>query len=240
MNPKLAAEYRKQRAKDPHIKAAHAFRIAQVLTVEPTYRIGETYLIDGFEVEIETEYDDNPDLVTEEYGRFSNHWKPGAIDRWARDYGMRESTWTGMARRIRKIPGYRIEPWRFQDPAYCLSGNYHRMRYLIPEGNYQEQFDYLIAAKYGKTEADLLARASIKKDIERLEDACSDYPSWNAVGIVVKAKREGLVLGTASMWGFESDDTYLDQAITDYGLVEQAVDEAKGMVERLCLAGVSA
>jgi hypothetical protein len=130
--------------------------------------------------------------------------------------------------------GASIPPSFFQDPLAFIRRPDGK-RYLVPQYSYEQHRKDLIGMKFGKSEADRLAREYVKKDLDRLEDACSDYPSFTMVGIMVEVKREGLVLGRASVWGFESDDDTMDSAIEDHGLIDEALEEAKATVERLCV-----
>ena len=59
---------------------------------------------------------------------------------------------------------------------------------------------------------------------------CRDDWSW--IGVVVTASREGVELGSASLWGIESDaGAYLVD--TANNLIAEALADAKARVERI-------
>lgn len=77
------------------------------------------------------------------------------------------------------------------------------------------------------------AAAAALADFQRLAGWCSD--EWNYVGVVVTASRAGIELGSASLWGIESDaGDYLVEAAND--LVSDAVADAQATLSRLLKA----
>jgi hypothetical protein len=67
-------------------------------------------------------------------------------------------------------------------------------------------------------------------DYDRLRKWCSDQ--WHYCGIVVTAYREGIALGSASLWGIESDaGDYLLEVANE--LLPEALEEARERVARL-------
>jgi hypothetical protein len=78
-------------------------------------------------------------------------------------------------------------------------------------------------------EAWLRAQNSLRWDYTRLEQYGN---SWSSVGVEVKAYKHGIELGSASLWGIESDaDAYLVE--TAHDLAEEAIREANGALEEL-------
>lgn len=70
------------------------------------------------------------------------------------------------------------------------------------------------------------------QDYKRMEGL--DAGDWCYMGVIVKASRNGIDLGEASLWGIESDSgaAYLDEVIKD--LSGEAVAEAKKNLKELC------
>lgn len=89
------------------------------------------------------------------------------------------------------------------------------------------------APPYGDGTPGERAHRAALADFNRLRDWCND--EWCYVGVVVTAYREGIELGRASLWGIESDaGDYLTEVANE--LLDEAVDEAKETLGRLCAA----
>ena len=75
------------------------------------------------------------------------------------------------------------------------------------------------------------AAKAAKADFERLKAWCND--DWHYVGVIVEAYREGIKLGSASLWGIESDsDDYLEEVAEE--LADEAIEEAKAKLASIC------
>ena len=66
--------------------------------------------------------------------------------------------------------------------------------------------------------------------------ACRFGTDWWYVGIVVTARRTGIKLGEASLWGIESDseEDYFTETVID--LAGEVIAEAKQALRRLCVS----
>lgn len=76
-----------------------------------------------------------------------------------------------------------------------------------------------------------LAAAAVEADFKRLEAWAAQ--DWYYIGIIVETYKEGVELGSASLWGIESDDTAHHLEVID-DLIEEAGDLAKQTLARLC------
>lgn len=75
------------------------------------------------------------------------------------------------------------------------------------------------------------AAAAARSDFDRLRGWCND--SWHYVGVVVTCSRNGVELGSASLWGIESDARdYLQEVAHD--LRDEALEEARATLANLC------
>lgn len=74
------------------------------------------------------------------------------------------------------------------------------------------------------------AAKAAEADFKRLQAYCNG--DWHYIGVIVDAYREGIKLGSASLWGIESDaDGYLEEAAEE--LAAEAVEEAKATLAKL-------
>lgn len=83
----------------------------------------------------------------------------------------------------------------------------------------------------GETPKQRAAKAA-RADYERLRRYCAG--DWCYVGVVVTASRDGVELGSASLWGLESDCDEDHLADCACELAEEALDEAKERLASLC------
>jgi hypothetical protein len=69
------------------------------------------------------------------------------------------------------------------------------------------------------------------QDYKRMEELSAG--DWNYIGIIAVASREGIELGHASVWGFESDggQAWLEEEAKNIG--EDALSEAKKNLKKL-------
>lgn len=75
------------------------------------------------------------------------------------------------------------------------------------------------------------AAAAAEADFARLKAWCED--DWYWVAVIVTAYKGGVKLGSASLWGIESDaGDYLREVANE--LADEAVSEAKAKLEELC------
>ncbi|HSH30920.1 MAG TPA: hypothetical protein VK971_13520 [Thiohalobacter sp.] len=70
-----------------------------------------------------------------------------------------------------------------------------------------------------------------KQDYNR---ACDYGHGWWYVGIEVIARRAGIELGNASLWGIESDSGEEYFTETAFELADEAIAEARNAMQRLC------
>lgn len=78
------------------------------------------------------------------------------------------------------------------------------------------------------------AAGAARADFERLRAWCND--EWHWCGVVVTAYRNGIELGSASLWGIESDSgEYLEQVARE--LCEEAMEQAREALASLCDCG---
>jgi hypothetical protein len=90
-----------------------------------------------------------------------------------------------------------------------------------------ENFNRAIADVYAQHRATMTARqyaaAAATADFERLRGWCND--EWSYVGVIVTASRNGIELGSASLWRIESDDgEYLLETANE--LADEAISDA--------------
>jgi hypothetical protein len=136
-------------------------------------------------------------------GEFTDKWEPGAHDRFQ---GQEPHWWSS------------------------LHGEY---RYIVPTMTYEEHRKGLLDLKYGKAEADRLARSYVQRDIRRLEDYGN---GWCMVGVVATVSLNGIELGGASVWGVESDSaTEHFEELADE-MVAEALEDARDNLDGLCRA----
>lgn len=141
-------------------------------------------------------------------------------------------------------------PWEAEDGHGPVTGWERRDKapgeMVLSEGRHglERFYDFQQAVKIAKREGwrvtgdnDLTPKARAANaalaDFYRLRDWCND--EWCYVGVVVTASREGLELGSASLWGIESDaGDYLTEIANE--LIDEAMEEAKATISRLCSA----
>lgn len=222
MDSHLLREYRSIRLKHPHYPAKVCLAIARGLL---KYRyLPDEWEQDGFDIKVSSDYDEDGDLSY--FGKFVDRSRLSykdadkAIDRWARDYGERHDG--------------KIEPYFFEDPSAFISTREYR--YVVPEADYASERRAFLDCKMGKREADERAREVIKWQVKCLETYTS---TWWFINVDVKVSKEGIVLGRASIGGTESGlgdyEDPIRMIAEEHGLVDEALDEAKAMVERLCM-----
>lgn len=87
-------------------------------------------------------------------------------------------------------------------------------KWFVPCNTYASHRKGLIEMKYGKVLADSLAREYVAQDYKRSKDY-GTY--WYMVGIVVTAYVNDIEIGTASLWGIEtdSDESYKTETIEE-------------------------
>jgi len=75
-------------------------------------------------------------------------------------------------------------------------------QYFKPTNSYREHYKGLRKLKYGRAEADRLARSYVQQDMRRMERYGE---SWTMTGVRVRCYAKGIELASASLWGIESD-----------------------------------
>lgn len=101
-------------------------------------------------------------------------------------------------------------------------------RWFTPEITEREHFDGLRSMGYGKVQARDLARSYVQSDMRMAARP-------EAYGLVVKVSKRGIPLGEAAIWGYSVDsdesnarnEAMLVNGFAEYGLVEQAIEEAQ-------------
>lgn len=111
-------------------------------------------------------------------------------------------------------------------------GVWREYRYFVPAISYQEHYKGLRDMKYGRTQADLLAREYTRRDFERME--ALDEGAWCFLVLSATAYRNGIELGSASVCGVESDSDEAHHRETFDDLIAEAVDDAKTALAELC------
>jgi hypothetical protein len=116
--------------------------------------------------------------------------------------------------------------FRYSGPGWVQSEG---TGYFIPDG-IPEQFDYYRRCGQSRSVALDLTRAWVEKQIS----SWFSGPLTNCT-VFVTAEKEGIELGTATMvtdyLGDEPD--YIFSMVEEYGMVEEAIEEAKGAIARL-------
>lgn len=175
---------------------------------EPRLAIGGTVQVDGFKLRAEVEHD------------FAQRqpWKEedghGPVSDW------RKQNYMG---RYDKAPGELVlNADRYSARFYDFAA---ACKLALAEG--WDAKPYNTGQETKRQQAAKAARA----DFERLRGWCND--EWHYVGVVVTASRDGIDLGSASLWGIESDaGDYLDEVATE--LLDEALADARTTLESLC------
>ena len=134
-------------------------------------------------IKVETKHDDYRHEL-DYLGSISDQYHPRAIKR-----------------RISELPYYARE--------YNLNSWYSLdYYYYIPTDNYQGTHKWLVEHGYSKHEAAMAEKSYYMQDLKRL--LALYRGDWCYIGIVVTVEHEGIELGSASIWGVESDSDYSD------------------------------
>lgn len=80
--------------------------------------------------------------------------------------------------------------------------------YYIPSDNYKGTREWYVKHGYSKHESAMMERSYHMQDLKRL--LAFYWGNWCYLGIVVTVEHEGIELGSASIWGVESDSDYSD------------------------------
>jgi hypothetical protein len=153
--------------------------------------------------------------------------------------------WT-IAARIEDIP-FMGAPWEEHDghgpvSEWTTRGKMPGERVLASDGVYRRYYGYQAAMTQAKaegwdaqpygtgTKGEQAARA-VESDFRYLRAWCSD--EWRWVGVVVTASKDGIELGSASLFGMGSTDKgYLLEVANE--LAPEAIEEAQQQIARLC------
>lgn len=166
----------------------------------------ETIERDGFTLAAEIVPDDsNPAPWKEEDGH-------GPVSDW------RRANYTG---RFDKAPGERM---------LCRDGD-SAMFYDFAAAVRMARAEGWDAPPYDEGTPGQRAVRAAEADFGRMQDWCNDQ--WCYVGVVVTASRNDVELGSASLWGIESDaGEYL--VIIANELADEAIEEARAKLATLC------
>lgn len=188
----VVAEYRKNRREYTGIPAKLALdwarsnlnteRFPEGFNVD-----GRTFVVDGFDVKCNSEYDE--DAETDWIGEWTNSESDGAL----------------------RNPN----AWTSHGTAY---GNEYR--YFVPAYSESERFNDLHKAGMAKGPARKLAHEQVIKDMEMARDMTQYVVSATVY-------RHGVGIGGV-------DETYIEGAILDHCLIDEAIAEAKAMLAKLC------
>lgn len=216
--------YAKFRAESPHIPAAHAFRWAETHVLEMSDALDPNDWDDkpnangmqiklsrsGFDIVVTAEPDYDHDWSA---GKFTSSHEPGAVmlDEWKEYY-----------RRGGQDCARRPDVYEWYVPS--ITKDEHKRT--------------LSAMGYARNVADVLAQSYVMRDMR------ADQAGREAYYIVVTASREGIELGSDSMGGIDSYDDgsaghwsavrrNLAQTVTDYDMIDNAIEEAQGALAKL-------
>lgn len=103
-------------------------------------------------------------------------------------------------------------------------------KWFVPQVTVREHFEGL-KRYYSRSESWRLANEYARRDMETARE-------YYIYVIVIKAEREGIELGSSSIDGYDFDDersahVQAEQAVEDYGLVEEAISEAQETLAKL-------
>jgi hypothetical protein len=121
--------------------------------------------------------------------------------------------------RVRAPAGYRCDS--------------HGCVWYLPENSYADHYKGLLKLKFGRAEADRLARSYVNADLDRLRRYADGDLSLLCVGVT--ASRAGVKLGTSGLHGIDVDsprDPYIDEVARD--IAGEAIFEAKEKLAKLC------
>jgi hypothetical protein len=115
-------------------------------------------------------------------------------------------------------------------------------RYWNPPDSLASLLAYYRKAGYAKHAAWTEARAQLASMYQAAERMAKDGSSY---GVVVEVEREGITLGEASVWGldFDGSESWSEARAwveeTARGVIEEAIEEARAALGRLCQCGDS-
>lgn len=170
---------------------------------------------EGFTVHASLEYDECCNSRLDDLGEFTRDWQSGAVARFPDDEH---------PRRPMNIRNGRRRSRKFYDS--------HSLRFFVPSYTIEERRKDLNAAGYSKGVADFMARSQVYEDAEKaveVQTACLD----------VVVFKNGIELARNSLGGMATDeeDYYLDECLTDYDTLREAIAEAKETLKGLCGGG---
>lgn len=97
-------------------------------------------------------------------------------------------------------------------------------QYFIPAITYREHYKGLRELKYGRAQADQMAREYVHRDMERLRELGE---TWGFLGVQATVYLNSVELAESAVWGIEddSDDEYVDETAAEQ--MAEAISEAK-------------
>jgi hypothetical protein len=103
-------------------------------------------------------------------------------------------------------------------------------KYFLPAESQDSLKDQFSRLGHSKDDSTRLAQEAVQRALNRMED-CGN--GWSFIGIIARASWDGVELGSASLWGIESDSgaEYLSE--TAWELAQEAVSEAIATIERM-------
>lgn len=110
------------------------------------------------------------------------------------------------------------------------TGVFHSYQWFVPLESVETLRREFSRYGFARHEADLMAREIVRKNYKR---ACDYGETWHHVVVTVKASREGVVLGCASLGGIDSDsdDSYFAEVALE--LRDEARTEAEDALIRI-------
>lgn len=215
---------------------------------EPFTSLDDTPALDGLTLSVRCEPDDDN---TPPWKQEDGH---GPVTGWTnrapcpgervlnKDYGSYRYYDFAAAVRISRrdgwgVPAYRLDTEHGVNGLVRVTGQWFKGRELeTHRSQWCDDINEAIREVYDANRATYptkraYAAAAAEADFARLKAWCED--DWYYVGVIVTASREGIELGSASLWGIESDaEDYLVEVANE--LAEQAVEEAQAKLARLC------
>lgn len=119
---------------------------------------------------------------------------------------------------------------RWEEGALAVDLRSHDSGWFIPAMTEGHQYASLRAMKFGRAEARRLARRYVREDHKRFAEFGD---RWWMVRCTVRASREDVELGSAALWGIESDSDPSFFTETALELADEAIAEARIKLERL-------
>jgi hypothetical protein len=225
MDDKTRRRYAETRRKLPFLEASRALLIAKADSRadewEASRRDGEytKALDDGFTARLRVEDESIYPRDDDTYGHYvgeTRYWQDYRPE-WRGNYPPPDE----------EFPlGLPYTSFRYHGPGWVQGEG---TGYFVPDG-IEEQYAYYRDAGQSRSVAWDLTRAWVEAQIHMLFASPLTYCT-----VFVTVEKEGIELGTAAMGTDYSgeDSDYIFTMVEDYGMVEEAVQEAEAAIEKL-------